>query len=258
MELIDTHCHLDEDAYMYDRAEVVERAVESGVAAIVTIGTTAASSRLAVEIAQELPRVYAVVGIQPNYVAEAAAGDWGVIEELAGSPRVAGIGETGLDRYWDHAPLELQREFFDRHIELARRLDLPFIVHCREAEAEVVAQLRQAAATGPLRGIMHSFTGTLETAMACIELGMHISFAGMLTFKKNDELRNVAAQLPAERILLETDAPYLAPVPLRGKRNEPVNVRYTAKTLADARGMPLEELAALTTKNARDLFRIEA
>jgi TatD DNase family protein len=149
----------------------------------------------------------------------------------------------------------LQVEYFDRHLELSRRLDLPFVVHCRNAEAEVVAQLRRAAESGPLRGVMHSFSGSLETAQACLELGLYISFAGMVTFKNAHALRAVAAEVPADRILIETDSPYLAPSPHRGKRNEPAHVELTCVCLAEKRGVSPAEFARLTTENARRLFR---
>lgn len=254
MQLIDTHCHLDEQAFSTDRDEVVQRAADAGLVAVITIGTTAESSRLAVELAAKYPLVYAAVGIQPNYVAEAGPGDWDEIERLAGEPKVVAVGETGLDRYWDYAPIDLQVEYFQRHLDLARRSGLPFVVHCREAEADVVAQLREASKSGPLRGVMHSFTGDAGTARACLDLGMHVSLAGMLTYKKNEELRRVAAGVPRDRLLVETDAPYLAPVPLRGKRNEPAHVRHTCQCLADVHGLPLEEMAVETTRNARALF----
>ncbi|MGE3314667.1 MAG: TatD family hydrolase, partial [Planctomycetaceae bacterium] len=147
-------------------------------------------------------------------------------------------------------------EYFSRHLDLARRLDLPFIVHCRDAEADVVAQLRDAAKQGPLRGIMHSFAGDAQTARACVELGLHISFSGMVTFPKNEGLRAAAAVVPLDRLLVETDAPYLAPQKFRGKRNEPSYVQYTVAKLAEVRGMTAEELGDLTAKNARELFRI--
>jgi TatD DNase family protein len=254
MELFDTHAHLDEEAFRVDRDEVIERGVRSGLAAIVTIGTTAESSRRAVEIASRYPAVYAAVGIQPNYVAEARPGDWEEIEELAGRAKVVAIGETGLDRYWDYAPIDLQRDYFSRHIELSRRLGRPFVVHCRNAEADVVAQLREAASKGPLAGVMHSFTGTVETARECLELGLYISFAGMLTYKKNDDLRRVAGEIPLDRLLVETDAPYLAPEPMRGKRNEPAYVEHTLARLASVHGIAPAEMAAQTTRNARELF----
>lgn len=256
IELIDTHAHLDEEAFRNDSGEVIQRAMDAGVVAMITIGTTAQSSQLAVELAAKHTPVYAAVGIQPNYVAEARPGDWEVIEQLSHKPKVVAIGETGLDRYWDHAPFELQQEYFTRHIELARQRDLPFVVHCREAEEDVVNHMTAAAGSGKLRGVMHSFTGGLKTAESCIELGLFISFAGMLTYKKNDELRNVASQVPADRLLIETDSPYLAPVPKRGKRNEPALVQHTAACLAETRGQSAEEIAALTTANARALFGV--
>lgn len=257
MQVIDTHAHLDEDAFSVDRDDVVSRAAAAGLAATVTIGTTADSSRRAVELARQYSNVFAAVGIQPNYTAAAQPGDWEIIEQLAREPQVVAIGETGLDRYWDYAPLELQQDYFTRHIGLARSLNLPFVVHCRDAEAEVVAQLRELAAAGPLSGVMHSFTGDLETMRACLELGLHISFAGMVTYKKNDALRAVAAEVPLDRLLVETDAPYLAPAPMRGKRNEPAYVVHTARCLAEVRGLPPEELLEHTTRNARSLFRLE-
>jgi TatD DNase family protein len=255
MELVDTHCHLDEDGFEPDRDEVVARAVATGLAHIITIGTTAGSSQRAVEVAGRFPQVFAAVGIQPNYVHEAQPGDWDAIVKLAGEKKVVALGETGLDRYWDYAPFDLQVEYFDRHLELSRQLDLPFVVHCRNAEAEVVAQLRRAAAAGPLRGVMHSFSGSLETAQACLELGLYISFAGMVTFKNAHALRAVAAEVPADRILIETDSPYLAPSPHRGKRNEPAHVELTCVCLAEKRGVSPAEFARLTTENARRLFR---
>lgn len=258
MELIDTHAHLDEDAFEPDRDDVVSRAKAEGVVQIVTIGTTAESSGRALAVARRYPRVYAAVGIQPNYVHEARPGDWDAIELLASEPKVVAIGETGLDRYWDYAPFPLQQEYFAKHIELARRLDLPFVVHCREAEADVVDQLRSAAEAGPLRGVMHSFCGSLETAQACLELGLYISFAGMLTFTSAKQLRAVAGQMPLERVLVETDSPYLSPSPHRGKRNEPANVKLTAASLAQAHGIGLEDLARHVTDNARTLFRLPA
>lgn len=257
MLLFDTHCHLDEEAFDVDRAEVVTRASAAGVSRLLTIGTTAPTSRRAVEIAAQFPSVYAVVGIQPNYAAQAAAGDWEEIEKLAGEVKVVGIGETGLDRYWDYAPFDVQVDYFRRHLDLARRLDLPFVVHCREAEDDVVAELNRAAEAGALRGVMHSFTGGAETARACLQLGLFISFAGMVTFKKSHLLREVVKEIPLDRILVETDAPYLAPQPMRGKRNEPAFVKATAECLAEIFGIPFAEFARQTTDNACRLFRMK-
>lgn len=256
IQLVDTHCHLDEEAFDVDRDDVVARAEAAGVVGMLTIGTTAATSRGAVEIAARYPSVYAVVGIQPNYAAQAGPGDWEAIEQLAGAAKVVGIGETGLDRYWDYAPFDVQTDYFRRHLALSQRLNRPFVVHCREAEADVVSELRRAADAGPLRGVMHSFTGSAQTASACLELGLSISFAGMVTFKKSQALREVARGIPLDRLLVETDAPYLAPQPMRGKRNEPAFVRATAECLAELLGLPLEDLARRTTENACRLFQL--
>ena len=256
VEWIDTHCHLDEDAFSQDCADAVSRAVDAGVVAMIAVGITLESCRRVIELSQRYPHVYATVGLHPNYVSTAQPDDWAQIVELAKSPKVVALGETGLDKYWDHAPLEQQAEYFDRHLELSRQTGLPFVVHCREAEAEVVAQLRKHAANGPLNGVMHAFCGSSETATACLEIGMHLSFGGMLTFKKNEAQRQVAIPIPANRILVETDAPYLAPTPFRGKRNEPAHVRLTAACLAELRGVTKEEIAQVTTANARRLFRI--
>ena len=256
MELIDTHAHLDEESFATDCDEVIARAVESGLSAVITVGTTVDSSRRAVELARQYPAVYAAVGIQPNYAAEAKPGDFETIEQLVSRAKVVAIGETGLDRYWDYAPLDVQAEFFTKHIELSQRLDLPLIVHCRDAEADVVSQLRNAAVCGPLRGVMHSFCGDPETARTCLGLGLHISFSGMLTYKKNDDLRALAAEIPLDRLLVETDAPYLAPAPKRGKRNEPAFVCHTIACLADVHRVTPEAMAEQTARNARLLFKV--
>ena len=157
MEWIDTHCHLDEESFTQDCHDTIQRAVDAGVTRMLTIGTTLDSCRRALELAQKYDRVFAVVGLHPNYIQAAQPGDWERIVELSTAPKVVGLGETGLDKYWDHSPIELQMEYFDRHIELSRKLDLPFVVHCREAEVETVALLRRHFVQGPLRGVMHAF-----------------------------------------------------------------------------------------------------
>ena len=252
--LFDTHAHLDEDAFSQDVDEVIARAVASGVMTMLAVATTVESSRATIALAARVPNVFAAVGIHPNYAVQAQPGDWEAIEELASSPKVVAIGETGLDRYWDHTPFDVQLDYFRRQIELAKQRDVPFIVHCREAEPDVVAVLRESAGAGQLKGIMHSFCGGRATLDAALELGLHISFAGMLTFKKNLELRELAKTVPLDRLLVETDSPYLAPQPQRGKRNEPAFVRHTAECLAELHGKTLDEMAAITTKNARRLF----
>lgn len=253
--LFDTHTHLDQEEFEESRPAVLQRAADAGVQELVVVGTTLAASRKCVELSDPRQGVYPAVGIQPNYVAEASPSDWQEIEHLARDPRVVAIGETGLDRYWDHAPFELQQDYFDRHLHLANRLNKPFIVHMRDCEEDILAMLRTAAATGPLEGIMHSYTGSIEAAMECVALGLHISFAGMLTYKKSDDLRAVAAAIPPARLLIETDSPYLSPEPVRGKRpNEPAHLVHTARCLADVRGVTFEELCLTTRANARTVF----
>jgi TatD DNase family protein len=256
MRLFDSHAHLNQDDFDADRDEVIARAMAAGVEGIVTVGYSLASSRQSIEIAGRYPSVFAAVGIQPNDTIHAAAGDWDEIVKLATAPKVVALGETGLDRYWDTSPLALQQDFFDRHLRLSQQIGLPFIVHTRESDAEVLEMLRAARQRGELSGVMHSFTGTAETVAECVELGLYISFAGMVTFKKSDALRAVAAKVPTNRILIETDSPYLSPHPLRGKRNEPANVAHTATCLAAVRGEDSIDFAAQTSANARTLFRL--
>jgi len=255
VELFDTHAHLDQPEFDADRTEVIERARAVGVTNIVAIGTTAATSAVCVALAGQYPGVVAAVGMQPNYLSEAQPGDWDRVVELADQPGVVAIGETGLDRHWDFTPFELQQEYFDRHLRLAQERGLPFVVHMRDCDDDILAMLRAARARGPLRGVMHSFTGGQAMADECVAMGLYLSFAGMVTYRKSDALRAVAASVPADRILIETDAPYLSPEPVRGtKRNEPAHVRHTAARLAEVRGEALEVFAAQTTANARRLF----
>ncbi len=257
-EYFDTHCHLDQTEFDGDREAVITRALAVGVASILTVGVTAASSQAAVQLAAQHPGLYAAVGIQPNYAGAAEADDWRQIVELSRQQGVVAVGETGLDRYWDHTPFDVQEDYFDRHLRLSRESGLPVVIHSRECDDDILKMLRAAAERGPLQGIMHSFCSTAEMATECLALGLHISFAGMVTFKKAEALRRVAMTIPDERILIETDAPYLAPHPRRGKRNEPALVACTAACLAEARGQTLDDLAELTTANARRLFKLPA
>ena len=212
--MIDTHAHLDDDRFRDDLPAVLERAVAAGMEQILTIGIDVATSRAAVQLASTYPLLRAVVGIQPNHVADVAPGDWEAILELVKHPIVVGIGETGLDRYWDRAPFPLQEEYFSPPSRIGPIPHHPVVIHCREAEADVVKMLRnQFDQHGSLRGVMHSFCGDVATAKACLDMGLHISFAGMVTFKNNQALRQVAATIPPERLLIETDSPYLAPMP---------------------------------------------
>jgi len=265
MHLIDTHAHLDAEEFDGDRDGVLARARESGVDGMIcpaiSFGSSLSALALSETHGEEEPKaVYAAVGIQPNYCAEAASHHWEAIRAFVLHEGVVAVGETGLDRHWDFTPMEVQRDYFDRHLQLAREHDLPVVIHCREAEADVLAMLREAVARGPLAGVMHAFSGDRSFAEACLELGLYVSFAGSVTYtnKKFRPLRDAAAVVPDDRVLLETDAPYLTPQPLRGRRtrNEPAHLVHTAQCLAALRGQGVEELAAQTTANARRLFRL--
>jgi TatD DNase family protein len=255
LHLFDTHAHLDQSEFDGDRFEVIARARENGVENIVAIGTSAETSAACVKLAAEYDSVYAAVGMQPNYLAEAKPGDWDRINAMLNEPGVVAIGETGLDRYWDFTPFEVQQDYFDRHIRLSQERGLPFIVHMRDCDEDILFMLRDASKRGPLSGVMHSFTGSRAMADECLAMGLYISFAGMVTFKKSAELRQIATAVPDDRILVETDSPYLTPEPVRKvKRNEPAHVRHTANCLAEVRGTTLEAFAAQTTTNAKRLF----
>ncbi len=254
---IDTHAHLDDERFQADLPAVLARAAEVGLERIVVVATTALDSPRCVALAEQHVILRATVGIQPNHVAEATPTAWDEVVALSTNPQVVALGETGLDRYWDRAPFALQEDYFARHLELARKLDRAVVIHCREAEADTVRMLRgDFDKHGPVRAVMHSFTGDLATAEACVAMGCHISFAGMLTYKNAQDLRDVAAKIPLDRVLVETDCPYLAPVPNRGKRNEPAYVVHTGTVLAQALGVPVGVLAEQATRNARKLFGI--
>ena len=268
-ELIDTHAHLDDEQFQGQIDDVLSRARVAGVTRIIAIGTTAESSQECVQLAQRHEHVWAAVGIQPNYCAETTDGDWDQIVALADEDRVVAVGETGLDWYWAYAPLDVQREYFRRHLDLSQATGLPFVVHLREPDQtkhsaedqpqscceDIYRMVREASDRGAIRGVMHSYTGGVEYATAFTELGMHISFAGMVTYKKSTELRTVASSVAADRILVETDAPYLSPEPVRGHRpNEPGLVVHTASCIAHTRGDSLGNFARLTTENALQLF----
>lgn len=253
--LVDTHAHLDDARFAPDLDEVLRRAADAGVAWILSVGTTRPSSLAAVTLARWCPQIRAAVGIHPNSAGEALSTDWDEILRLTSDPIVVALGETGLDRHWDFTPFPVQEEFFDRHLEASRRTGLPLIIHSRDCDADMLRVLRaEFDRHGPLRGVMHSFSSGWEQAEAYLSMGLYISFAGMVTYKNAEALRDVAARIPDDRLLLETDCPYLAPVPVRGRRNEPAFVQHTAECLARVRGVAMSELAARTTRNAHSLF----
>ncbi|GBD37141.1 D-aminoacyl-tRNA deacylase [bacterium HR36] len=261
MQLFDTHAHLDDAAFANDLTQVIQRAQDGGVIGILAVGISAASSEAVIRLAEKFPMVWAAVGIHPNYAAQAQAEDWWQIEKLAQHPKVVAIGETGLDRYWDYTPFALQEEYFVRHLALARQTGRPIVIHCREAEADLRRILQQDYDVhGSLKGILHAFSGEWATAEFGLAMGLHVSFAGMVTFRNAEDLRQVAARIPAQRLLIETDSPYLTPVPLRGKvsRNEPAHIVHTLTCLAQVRQVEPTTLAAETTANARHLLGIDS
>ncbi len=256
LTLVDTHCHLDDHRFHHDLPAVLQRATNAGVVRIVCIGTDLASSRASLELAHAHEMLCAVVGLHPNHVAEAAPGDWDAIVALANLPAAVGIGESGLDRHWNKTPFSVQEDFFARHLELARTLAKPIVIHNREADADTVRLLREHFDRfGPIRGVLHSCAADATTVESCLAMGLHISFSGMVTYKNADAIRAIAALVPEDRLLIETDAPYLSPVPVRGQRNEPAFVAHTAAGVATARNSSVEKIGELSTRNALALFR---
>ena len=249
--VIDSHCHLDFPDFGAELPAVLDRARQAGIVAMISIGAgqDLAPARAAVALAAREPDVFATVGIHPHDVATMSEETWRELEGLARAPRVVGIGETGLDFYYDRSPREVQRERFAEQIRLAKRLLKPLVVHTREADEDTAALLEQEL--GPQGGVVHCFTGDWKAAQRYLGLGLHISLSGVLTFKAADALRDAARRIPLERLLVETDCPFLAPVPHRGKRNEPAYVAFTATRLAELRGESLGEIERVTTANAR-------
>ncbi|MGW8256358.1 MAG: TatD family hydrolase [Thermoguttaceae bacterium] len=260
MSFFDTHAHLDLEEFDGDLPAVVERSRQAGVDEILCVGISLQSSLAAIDLAEQYSGIYPAVGIHPNSADEAGAEDWQAIETLAAKPSVKAVGETGLDRFREYTPFALQVEYFQRHLELSQSRNLPIVIHCREAADELMPLLRQAASKAPLKGILHAFSGDAEMARECVALGLYVSFAGNVTYtnKKFRLLREAALAVPDDRLLVETDSPYLTPEPLRGKqkRNEPANVAHTARFLAQLRGLEPSELERQTTANARRLLGI--
>jgi TatD DNase family protein len=254
----DTHTHLFDERFQADLPAVLERASAAGVSRILCLGIHRDSNQATVRLAQKYPMIWAAVGLHPNELHAVVPGDWDEVVRLAETePRIVAIGETGLDRYWKETPLPVQETYFQYHLDLARRLGKPVVIHCREAHDEVVRLLRQEFQRhGPIPGIMHAFSGDHATAQSCLEMGLHISFAGMVTYPKAESLRQIACAVPLERLLLETDSPYLPPQPVRGRRNEPAYLIHTAQLIARLRGVTSEQLAAITTANACALLGI--
>jgi len=255
MRLIDSHCHLDFPDFAGELDAVVARACAAGVERMVTISTRVAKGAGLVAIAERFRDVYFTIGTHPHEAANEPDTDAAAIRAFANHPKCVGIGEAGLDYHYDHAPRDIAKRVFRAQIALARELDLPLVIHTRDAEDDTTAILREEMGQGRFAAILHCFTGSRELAEVGLELGLSISFSGVLTFKTAANLREIARDAPLDRLLVETDAPYLAPVPHRGRRNEPAFVVETARVLAEARGVTPEQIADATRANTLRVFR---
>lgn len=252
--LVDSHCHLDFPDFKDELDAVMDRATDAGVGTILTICTHLTRFDRVVALAERFDNVFCTVGVHPHEAAREPRVTAEDLARMADHPKVVGFGETGLDYYYEHSPRAEQQQSFRTHIAAARIAGLPVVVHTRDAEADTARILGEEQKKGPFAGVLHCFSSTRELAENAIEMGFYISFSGVVTFKKADDLRATAAALPIDRVLVETDAPYLAPVPKRGRRNEPSYVAYTAKEVARVRAMNTEDFAEATTDNFFQLF----
>jgi TatD DNase family protein len=252
--LVDSHCHLDFPDFSAERDAVVARARAAGIGRMVTISTRVKKLPQIIAITEQFPEVFCSVGTHPHNAHEELDIDAKALAALSTHQKIVAIGEAGLDYHYDNSPRDAQTQSFRQHIAAARETGLPLVIHSRDCDADMAAILREESGKGAFPAVLHCFTGGRDLAFAAIELGHYVSFTGILTFKRSEDLRAIAAALPADRILVETDAPYLAPLPFRGKRNEPAYVVETAKVLAEVRGLSADELAHQTTENFFRLF----
>lgn len=258
---VDSHAHIDGPEYDADREEVIARAREAGVNTILNVGTGDPHSSVferAVQLVAEHENFYGAIGVHPHDAKlYDDAAEAKINRLIAGSPKIMAWGEIGLDYYYDNSPRDIQREVFRKQLSAARVCGIPVIIHTRSADADTTAILREEYQGASAGGIMHCFGGSLELALATIDLGFYISFSGNITFKKADDLRAIAIRVPLDRLLIETDCPYLTPVPFRGRRNEPARVVEVARCLAEIRGTSLDRIADATTSNFATVFRLQ-
>jgi len=251
----DTHAHLHYADFEPDRDAMIQRAEIAGVSFFLNVGTDLASSQASLALAECHSNIWAAAGIHPHDAVKATEADFAAIESLMTHPRMVAVGEVGLDFYRDHSPVPIQRDVFRRFVEMALRVNKPLVIHCRDAYDALIEMLRDVQPTG-YQGVIHCFSSDKQIMETLLSLGFYISFAGPLSYKKNDVLREACAACPQDRLLLETDAPFLPPQTLRGKRNESAYMLETAAVMAELHGLSLEKLAELTTANARRLFRL--
>ncbi len=253
--LFDTHVHLNAEQFSEDLNEVIDRARMEGIQYMVVVGFDRPTIIKAMELIEEYDFIYASIGWHPVDAIDMRDEDLEWIEELARHPKVVAIGEMGLDYYWDKSPKEVQQEVFRKQIQLAKKVKLPIVIHNREATADIVTILREESAA-EVGGIMHCFSGSVEVAKECVEMNFYISLGGPVTFKNAKKPKEVAQEIPLKKLLIETDCPYLAPHPYRGKRNEPSYVKLVAEQIAELKGLSYEEVSQVTTENAKILFGI--
>ncbi len=253
--LFDTHVHLNAEQFTEDLNEVIDRARMEGVQYMVVVGFDRPTILKAMELIEEYDFIYASIGWHPVDAIDMRDEDLEWIEELAKHPKVVAIGEMGLDYYWDKSPKEVQQEVFRKQIQLAKKVKLPIVIHNREATADIVTILKEENAA-EVGGIMHCFSGSVEVAKECVEMNFYISLGGPVTFKNAKKPKEVAQEIPLNKLLIETDCPYLAPHPYRGKRNEPSYVKLVAEQIAELKGLSFEEVSQVTTENAKILFGI--
>lgn len=254
MSLVDSHAHLDHTDFSGDRSELIESFASKEIMFVVNPGSNESSSKKALDLALRYDRIFAAVGTHPHDADEYTKVSEQKYREYAKEEKVVAIGEIGLDYYYDHADREVQRDVFIQQIQLAKELDLPVIVHNRESDDDCHALLKEHM--GPKKGVMHCFSEDYASAKRYLDLGMYVSLSGMVTFKRAEETAEVAKNIPLDRLLIETDSPYLTPVPNRGKRNDPTQVMYVAEKIAEIRGIPVEEVMQVTKENALRLFGI--
>jgi TatD DNase family protein len=253
--LTDSHAHLDAKAFAHDREDVIERAKQSGVFRIVNIGFNRETIPSTLRLTEQYDFIYAAIGWHPTDAVDMKAEDLDWIEECCAREKVVAIGEIGLDYYWDTSPKDVQENVFREQIRLAKKLDMPIVIHNREAHADIVRILKEEKAED-VGGVMHCFSGSWETAKLCLNMNFYISFGGPITFKNAKQPKEVLANVPLDRLLIETDCPYLTPHPYRGKRNESSYVQLVAEAAAEIKGISVEELARITSDNAARLFRL--
>ena len=262
MTLIDTHCHINFDRYDEDRDAVIQRAAEVGVTRIINPAVDVETSHAGIKLTQQYDGIFCSVGVHPNSTADFTPDVIAELESLAPTPKVVAIGEIGLDYHWDKSPKHVQMQAFEAQLELAAKLELPVIIHNREASDDIMVIL-EAWVNGGLPdaikdrpGVMHSYSAPPQTAERALAIGFYLGFTGPITYKNADELRAIARTVPQDRLLVETDGPFLTPLPYRGKRNEPAYVLHVADRLAALHQMPTEQMATITTQNAERLFKL--